>query len=168
MSDTTKYFYDYAEAEFNGRSFNGESLMGTLGKLGSEAAASRATHEGYSAWSVAIHVAWCKYFLATSLLGAGGAAALGDFPWAHGEDGFGEPVEVSERAWKEALAYLGKVHAAAAAAIRAAGPEDLARTMPVWGIPFGQAIAWYLGHDGYHAAQIRNMGVPGLREVRRV
>jgi hypothetical protein len=153
-------FFDYADADFEGESFNGESLIATLEKLTPEAAASKATHEGYSAWAVAVHLAYWKFFLARSL----DAEAAGSFPYQHDKHGFGEAVPVDEAGWKALIAYLRTIHATTGRLIRALDELRLAETMPAWKIPYAKAIAWYLGHDGYHTAQLRNMGVPGLRE----
>jgi hypothetical protein len=161
MDTTLAYFIDYADAEFDGESFNGDSLIKTLRKLSPEVAAGRGTWEGYSVWSVAIHLAWFKYFFARSLLGE---AAVGAFPYEHDEHGFGAPATATPMAWAETLEYLARVHRLAAGAIRDTGPERLAATMDEWEMPYGQAIAWLLGHDTCHIAQIRNMGVPGLKE----
>jgi hypothetical protein len=161
MDSTNAYFFDYADAEFDGESFNGDSLMKTLERLSPELAADTGTWEGYSAWSVAIHLAWFKYFIARSLLGETG---VGAFPFEHGEHGFGKPAEVTAKAWTETRRYLAKIHRIASDAMRGASPEKLASTMPEWEMPYGQAIAWLLGHDTCHLAQIRNMGVPGLKD----
>jgi hypothetical protein len=159
MKDTLGYFFDYADAEFDGGSYNGPSLMATLKRLSPEAAADAATIEGYSAWSVALHVAWFKYFIGRSLLGE---SALEAYPFDYGEDGFGKPREIGEGAWTEVLVYLAKIHGVTAAALRALEATRYKEPMPEWKIPWGSAIAWYLGHDAYHAAQIRNMGVKAL------
>jgi len=161
MDNPTTYFYDYADAEFDGRSFNGDSLMKTLEGLSPEAAADTKTWEKYSAWSVALHLAWFKYFMARSILGE---AAVGGYPFDHDEDGFGHPTRPDADSWTAVRVYLRKIHRQTAAAIRELGPERLAAVMPEWEIPYGRAVAWYLGHDGYHIAQIRSMGVPGLKK----
>lgn len=153
---------DYADAEFGGRSYNGPSLMKTLRSLSPEIAASRDTHEGYSAWAVAHHVASCKQFIAASV----DPAAAGDYPWPPGMGDFTEPDRIDAAAWSDLLAYLEKIHATAARLIRALSEADLAREIPAWKINLGQALAWYVSHDAYHASQIRNMGVPGLKAAR--
>jgi hypothetical protein len=161
MNDTSLYLFDYADAEFDGDSFNGDSLLKTLAGLTPEVAADTRTWEGYSAWSVALHLAWYKYFIGRSLAGE---AAVGAYPYEHDKHGFGKPAEVSAAAWVAVREYLVKIHRITATAIRSASPEKLAETMPEWETPYGKAIAWYLGHDTCHIAQIRNMGVPGLKE----
>ena len=62
MSKNISFFFDYADGEFDGESFNGPSLMATLDCLTAQTAASTEPREGYSPWSVAIHVAYHKYY----------------------------------------------------------------------------------------------------------
>jgi hypothetical protein len=160
------FMADYADDEFDGRSYNGASLMATLMVLDAGAAAEDSSYEGYSAWSVALHVAECKHIVARSLLGDSGRLALGPYPYPTAKGGFVAPPDSSSSAWAGLLAYLETVHHSLAAAIRACGDEELGREMPEWKIPNAKAIAWVCGHDSYHTAQIRNMGLPAFREKR--
>lgn len=168
MNDTLHSFYEYANAEFDGNSFNGSSFMATLETLDYESASSMGTHEGYSAWSVALHVAWYKYFVASALLGGAekGTIILGPFLHPYDADAFAEPPEASDAAWKSLLVYLRRVQDQITKALGEAGSQKMDEIMPEWEIPWARVIAWYLGHDGYHNAQIRNMGVPGLKATR--
>ncbi|MEI6386744.1 MAG: DinB family protein [Spirochaetota bacterium] len=153
---------DYSDAEFNGKSFNGDSLVATLRKLSPGDAASTATFEGHSAWGVAIHVAYCKHFLATAIAGE---EVIGTFPLRAGEDSFGKPDTVDAASWEATLACLEDLHARLSVLLRELDDATAERTIPSWGITLAQALAWYLTHDAYHTAQIRNMGVPGTRKA---
>lgn len=159
---------DLADSEFDGTSYNGSSLLATLGRIDAAGASADSTFEGYSAWSVVLHVAWCKWVVARSLLGDAADAVLGPYPWPEGKGGFLEPSDPSPAAWAELLAYLSKVHAIAMKALREADAAALAREVPEWKIPLDKAAAWLCSHDTYHTAQIRNMGVPGLGPSHRV
>jgi hypothetical protein len=163
MDKLPEFFLDYAESEFEGDCFNGPSLMATLESLKPATAASNATYEGYSAWEVANHVAYYKYFLARSL---GAAAAIEPFPFDTANYGFSQPEVAAAADWAALLAYLKKAHRCVMEAIAAAGPEKLAATMPEWKIPFGKAAAWLCSHDSYHLAQIRNMGIEELKSPK--
>jgi hypothetical protein len=154
---------DLANDEFAGHSFNGLSLMKTLDSLDAAQAAWTATWEGYSAWEVALHVAYYKFYIARALAGEG---RTGPYPFEKGSYGFWMPAERSEAAWAEARAYLVTSHGLAMEAIGAASGEKLAETMPKWEMPFRKAAVWLCSHDSYHTAQIRSMGVPGLKEAR--
>lgn len=163
MSKNISFFFDYADGEFDGESFNGPSLMATLDCLTAQAAASKDTWEGYSAWNVAIHVAYYKYYFVRAIRGQD---AAGDFPYPKDKHGFGDPPEATAEAWAETRVYLRRIHRELMEALIELGPERFSETMPRWDMPYGKAVAWLLNHDAYHAAQIRNMGVPGLREKR--
>lgn len=152
---------ELADAEFDGESFNGPSLMATLEKLSPEAAASHDTFEGYSAWETAIHCLYFKYFIARSL-GAAGPVE----PYPYEQESFVRVEGADVEAWKKLDAYHRRVHNAVWTAIAGLDDARLDSTMPEWKIPYRAAIAWLATHDTYHAAQIRNMGVPGLRSPR--
>lgn len=159
---------DLADAEFGGDSYNGASLMATLGKLDAASASADSTFEGYSAWSVALHVAWCKWVVAKALLGEAADASLGPYPWPEGKGGFLEPSDSSPAAWTELQVFLQRVHETVMKALREADAVSLAREVPEWKIPLDKAAAWLCTHDTYHTAQIRNMGVPGIGPSHRV
>ena len=159
MKDTSEYLLDYADAEFDGDSWNGDSLMKTLAAITPEEAFDTRTKEGYSAWSVAVHLAYYKHFVAKAFLGEG---AVGPFPWEVGKHEFGLPIAVNAEAWAALLAYLVRFHRLAVAAIRAASPERLAETRPGSKTSLGELAGWYLSHDSYHIGQIRSMGTPGI------
>ncbi len=157
---------DNADADFGGESYNGKSLMATLGGLGAAQAAADSSHEGYSAWSVALHLAYCKWVVAKALLGEEGKGELGPYPYPQGSGGFCAPPDASPEAWSGLLGYPRRVHLLAIGAIRCAGEPDLEREVAEWKEPLENTVAWLCGHDGYHTAQIRNMGVASFREKR--
>lgn len=165
MDRSLALLLDLADAEFDGESFNGPSFMKTLESLTPEQAASGGTYEGYSAWEVAHHVAYYKYYIARAL---GAADDIEPYPLPKGKSGFAPPLEATEAAYKELLGYLRRAHRCATEAIRGADPAKLVETMPKWDIPFAKAAAWLCTHDTYHAAQIRSMGVPGLKEPKEM
>ena len=148
------------DAEFDGRSWNGPSLMATLEKLGAEEAASQKTWEGYSAWELAIHCAQCKHLLASDL-----GAQLEPFPFK-GPGYFNQPTETGEEAWKRDLAYFRRCHKDLMATLRALPPARLDEVMPTWKHPYREVIAWLCTHDSFHGAQIRSMGLPSLKEKK--
>jgi hypothetical protein len=157
---------DLADAEFDGESYNGKSLMATLSELDAKAAAAPSDYEGYSAWSVALHVAYCKWIVAKALLDEAGKSRLGPYPYPAGNGGFAEAPEPSQDAWVGLLAYLRVVHGEAIGAMRECGEKRFDRELPEWGIPAGKAAVWLCSHDSYHTAQIRNMGIPAYKSKR--
>jgi uncharacterized damage-inducible protein DinB len=153
---------DLAEAEFDGHSFNGPPMLKTLESLSAARAASPDTWEGYSAWEVVHHVIYFKYFVTRSL---GAASALEPYPYPQVDFALAPP-DATEEQWEQTLAYLTRVHRACMAAIRGLPDERLDAEMPEWKVPYRRAIAWLCAHDTYHTAQIRSMGVPGLKEPK--
>jgi uncharacterized damage-inducible protein DinB len=167
MNTTNDYLFDLAEAEFgsdgdDNPSFNSPSLIAVLEKLSPEAAASTVTYEGYSAWGVALHVAYYKHFIISALAGE---SIAGVYPFPAGTYGFGEvPASPDPVSWKEVTAYLRNIHSIQMRVLRSADPARLGETFSAWKISYGRAAAWLCSHDSYHAAQIMSMGVPGLKE----
>ncbi len=153
---------EFADAEFDGHSFNGPPMMKTLESLSAARAASKETWEGYSAWEVVHHNIWLKYFVTRSL---GAAAPLEPYPYPQ-VDFAPAPENPTEEQWRQTLAYIRRVHEVCMAAVRALSDDRLDSEMPEWKVPYHRAIVWLCAHDTYHTAQIRNMGVPGLREPR--
>lgn len=158
MSTYHSILIEYADAQFDGESYDGPSFMKTLESLSFDAAASMATHEGYSAWEVALHVLYYKYYFIKAF-GAGSSVE----PYPYPEGNFASPPELSQEAWTLLHSRLRAAHKAAIGAILAFPEARLDEPVPGWGEPFGRGIAWLCGHDAYHAAQIRSMGVPGLK-----
>ncbi len=155
---------DLADAEFFGESYNGKSLMATLAKISASDSASNSTYEGYSAWSVVLHLAWCKWLVRGAFLDEGAKAE--PYPYPVGKGGFAEPIDKGEEAWKACIAYFESLHRETMKAIRLHAADRYDETMEAWGIPKGKAAVWLCSHDTYHTAQIRNMGVPGFKAKR--
>jgi hypothetical protein len=166
MSGTFDLLADYADAQFDGESYDGASLMATLDSLDATRAAADSSHEGYSAWSVVLHLAYCKHVVARSIASAAGGDELAAYPYPEGIGGFYAPLDASEAGWAECRAYLRRIHRIAMLAIREQAAELTDRIIPEWKIPVDKAVVWLCGHDTYHTAQIRNMGVPGLKAKR--
>jgi hypothetical protein len=123
------------------------------------------TREGYSAWSVAVHVAFFKHYVAKALLGE---EAAGNFPFEVDEHEFGtqgeRDAEAEAERWQAILEYLPVIHEVTSGAIREASPAKFAETVSGWTKSLGELVGWYLSHDSYHIAQLRSMGVPGLND----
>lgn len=160
------FLLKHADAEFDGTSPNRASLMGTLSQLDAKSAADTVTFEGYSAWAVALHVAYAKWTFVNQLLGGAAAELIGPYPFAKGTAGYAQPLTVDSQAWDAARAYLCQIHRKTMEAIRTADSSVLAGELAAWRMPVAQAVAWLCGHDTYHTAQIRNMGLPAFRGQR--
>jgi len=157
VSDFFKYALDDMDAEFNGKPWNGLSLMGTLDKLSAAEAASIKTWEGYSAWEIALHCAKCKRIIAADL-----SVPVPAWPFAV-EGWFPSPAEPTEAAWARDRSLLAEYHAASMKALRNFPASRLNEEMPTWKSPWGTVLAWLATHDAFHGAQIRSMGLPTLK-----
>jgi uncharacterized damage-inducible protein DinB len=166
MTTPYDFLLEHADAEFDGRALNGASLMGTLSKLDAKAAADTTTFEGYSAWSVALHVAYSKWAFVNQMLVQPGSGPLAPYPFAKGTGGYAEPATVDAQAWEAFKAYLVRIHRDTMQVIRSADPALLSGELVAWKMPVARAVAWLCSHDTYHTAQIRNMGLPVLRGQR--
>ena len=51
------------EAEFNGKSFNGYSLMATLEQLSLEEVLSTDSYENFCVWGIVLHEMFCKQLI---------------------------------------------------------------------------------------------------------
>lgn len=152
------YLIWLAETEFGGGSYNGPSLIETLRALSAEEAASTNTYEGYSAWGVALHVLALKYQVGKEL-----GATFPEYRYEAG--GWPSlPENPDEASYQQMIADLEIFHAALMDAFKTASAEKLAEPMPGWKIPLGSAFAWLVSHDTNHYAQIRNMGLPTLKQ----
>lgn len=160
MSGFLGFAIDAMEADFRGKSWNGRSLLATLDALSADEAASTATWEGYSAWSVALHCAKSKRIVAADL-----GVAVPEWPYPE-PLWFPVPADTSEAAWARDRAMLAQVHDACMAALRALPESRLTESNTTWEAPWGKVVAWLATHDAFHGAQIRSMGLPTLRSKK--
>ena len=141
-----------------GGSLNGPALLETLRSLSPGEAASTDTYEGYSAWSVALHVLYLKHVVCREL--------VTDLPpYQYEETDFPKPPpNPDQAAWDSVIQAIEAVHHVFTRALAEASAESLAKVMESWKIPVGTAAAWLVSHDVAHNAQIRNMGLTSLRQ----
>ena len=162
MTNDLKLLIEMTNCEFRGHTFNGQSLMETLRQLTAAEAADRHTVEGYSAWDNLIHCVYFKYVVVRFL---GASAPCDPYPWKEGS--FPPIPDVSETAWRSALAYSDRVHEAFLAAVRTLDPGRLGEPFPAWECTLGEALIWIPPHDTYHVAQVRNMGLARFKKPRK-
>jgi len=162
MKNSLDLIIRLAEAEYRGPSMNGSSLMETLRPLSASTAANRETYEGFSPWDNLVHCIYFKYFLARHL---GVSSILEPYPWEEGS--FPPLLDISEKAWKEALDYSDLVHDTLIKALHDLDPGRLEERVEKWDRSLGEAISWIPAHDSYHVGQIRSMGLEELRKPFR-
>lgn len=160
MDTGTKLLVELANQECLSGSLNGPALLETLRALPANEAASDDTYEGYTAWSVALHVLYFKHMVGVQL----GA----DVPQYEYEktDFPPTPAHVTEEAWTKVADEIEACHRAFVDALAKASPAKLEAEFKAWEMPLGRAVTWIVSHDVAHNAQIRNMGLPSLRGER--
>lgn len=163
MDAMTKFLLNHIDHEFRGPSMNGPSLMETLRPLSHSKAASHKTFDGYSAWEIAVHLANYRMIILREL---GKAAPLEPYRWRSSD--FAPQMherDATAASWTACLEYLEQLHDAVLAAFRSSDAPKPGQLMDKWGIPWGEVLVWYSGHDTFHSAQLRSMGTPGIDPV---
>ena len=146
------------DTEFDGQSFNGLSLMKTLGKLSFEQVTTTDTYDGYTVWGIALHLMYWKYDLAEKL----GSSKLPDQLPYEKKDWPSLPENLSMTEWVKVMDDLREAHAVYMDALAAVDLQRLRESLPAWNCTKEHAILWMTTHDAYHTAQIRNMGLKDL------
>jgi hypothetical protein len=145
---------------FSGSAWHGANLYGTLESLDVQ----QALHEsadGFSAWKIALHCAYWKYRVRRKLNEAAGVAlqkferSPADWPRL--------PATLGDANWRSDLAFLQRHHEALRAAIVDMAPSLIFETYGREGRPYHRLIVGAAAHDAYHAAHVRNIGIPRLR-----
>lgn len=144
---------------FLGGAWHGESLLPNLKKLDAEQALFESA-EGLSAWKVALHCAYWKYRVRRKIDQARGLA-VGGFDRSP-EDWPSLPERPDAESWKADLAFLEGHHEALRTAIAGLPDSMIAAECDDEGHSYHRLIAGAAAHDVYHAAHIRNLGIPGL------
>jgi hypothetical protein len=100
-----------------------------------------------------VHAAYWKYAVARRFTGDD----RGSFP-LKGSNWFARPVnraQATDRAWREDVALLDRMHDAVRAALKRLSSRDLARTPPGKKVSNFAVLAGIAAHDLYHAGQIQ-------------
>ena len=142
------------EAEFNGKSFNGYSLMATLEQLSLEEVLSTDSYENFCVWGIVLHVMFCKQLIIKHM----GVDIKKFYPYQE-KDWPDLPESKDEKSWQETLQNLKNIHEAYIKALKDFPAEKWSEKFPLWNVPWNNLIYWYPTHDTFHAAQIRNMGI---------
>lgn len=150
-----------SDVEFDGKSFNGYSLMPTLEQLSLEEALSTDSHENYSAWGIVLHVMFCKQLIAKHM----GIDIKEYYPYQQ-KDWPDLPVSKDEKSWQETLQNLKNIHEAYIKALKEFPVEKWSEKFPVWKLPYNNIFYWLPTHDTFHATQIRNMGIKKYKEFQ--
>ena len=160
---TNEFIAGMMDNEFHGPSYNGEAFLPQLRALSFDQARDDRTWEGYTAAGLAYHTAFWKYALLEHIADEKPA------PPPFSRENFPPlPRDFSPAIWEDFLSYLSGLHDALVAAVKKITPATMASAMPDpdMNCSVEQYLLWLPGHDAYHCAQIRSMGIEGLREAR--
>jgi DinB superfamily len=135
---------------YDRKSWHGTTLRGSLRQVSAEDAAWRPAPERHNVWELAVHAAYWKY----SILRRIRRLDRGSFP-LEGSNWFPRPADPSERAWREDLALLGRMHRDLRQAV-AELSDDLLDEAPAGSTTsLADVIVGGAFHDIYHAGQIQ-------------
>jgi uncharacterized damage-inducible protein DinB len=131
-------------------SWHGTNLRGSIRRVSLQQAAWRPGPRRHNIWEIMVHAAYWKYAATRRFTGG----ARGSFP-LKGSNWFKRPHEKTERAWKDDVALLDRMHREFRAAVARLSMKDLARTPPGRKVSNFALLSGIAAHDLYHAGQIQ-------------
>jgi uncharacterized damage-inducible protein DinB len=146
---------------YDKKSWHGTNLRGSLRGLSAQEAAWRPTANRHNIWELAVHAAYWKYSVLRRLRGS----ERGGFP-VKGSNWFLRPEgSPDEKAWKEDLALLARMHRELREAVEGLSDEALDQIPPGSKTRSDDLISGVAFHDIYHAGQIQLL--KRLRQEKR-
>ncbi len=158
MDELRQLLLEMIDDAFDGQGWHGPTLLGTIRSLSFEQISRPSSYEGTSVWQVALHCAYWKWEVRRRI-----SEEDTDAFRREPEDWPDPPDSRSEPDWEADLALLIEEHYLLREAIARFPMERLGRIEGANRHPYRKYLYGVAAHDVYHAAQIRNMGVPGLR-----
>ncbi len=133
---------------YDGRSWHGPNLLGSIRGLTPEQAFARPGPSRHSVYDLVLHAAYWKYVARRRLTGE----KRGSFP-LKGSNFFSEPKTKDARAVRDARALLEETHRALCAAVGAMPEAAFTERRGKWTAE--ELVAGVAAHDLYHAGQIQ-------------
>ena len=135
---------------YNRQSWHGTNLRGSIRGVSFRAAAKRPRPGRHNIWELVVHAAYWKYTVRRRMTGQ----KRGSFPLP-GSNFFKRPVVMTERAWRDDIALLDRMHRELRAAITALPPSKFQRKARGSAVTNAFLIHGIAAHDLYHAGQIQ-------------
>jgi hypothetical protein len=135
---------------YDRRSWHGTNLRGSLRGLSAEDASWRPAPKRHNIWEIAVHAAYWKYTGWRRLTGA----RRGSFP-LKGSNWFTRPTVSSDRAWRDDVSLLDRMHRMLRDEVARLSARDLGRIPAGGTVSHGDLLAGLAAHDLYHAGQIQ-------------
>lgn len=151
--DPIRQHLDELHRSFHGDAWHGPALGQILADVGAAEAAERPL-DAHSIWEITLHsTAWIEEVTRRLDGGVPSLPERGDWPAI---------TEFTEEAWAEALASLGRAHAALQRSVESFPAERLSeivgaatRDAPLGtGVAFGEMLHGLAQHNAYHGGQI--------------
>jgi uncharacterized damage-inducible protein DinB len=150
MSPEVRQLLAILDSAYDRPSWHGTNLRGSIRGLTARQAAWRPAPRRHNIWELVVHAAYWKYAALRRLTGA----RRGSFP-LKGSNWFARGGAVDERAWREDVALLGRMHGALRDAVAALRASDLARTPGGSTVSNFALLSGIAAHDLYHTGQIQ-------------
>ncbi len=134
---------------YNGKSWQGPNLRGSIRRLSAGEAAWRPRPDRHNIWELVMHAAYWKYAVKRKLLNE----KRGSFP-SKGSNWVVRPQELSESAWNADRLLLDEIHQSFRQAIATMDPRMLNRNFGGSKFKCVRSIYGVAAHDIYHTGQI--------------
>jgi uncharacterized damage-inducible protein DinB len=146
--DTREMLLASLRRAYDGRSWHGPNLLGSIRGLTPADAFARPGRGRHSVYDLVLHAAYWKYIARRRLTGE----KKGSFP-LKGSNFFPEPKVKDARAIREARTLLDEMHRSLVAAVEALPDDAFGERRGEW--TAGELVAGVAAHDLYHAGQIQ-------------
>ena len=151
MSSRIAVLLRLIDQAYDKKSWHGTNLRGSLRGVSAGEASWRPAAGRHNIWELAVHAAYWKYSVLRRLRGG----ERGSFP-AKGSNWFHRPEGgPDEKAWKEDLALLGRLHRELREAVAGLSDEALDQIPTGSKTRLDDLIGGVAFHDIYHAGQIQ-------------
>lgn len=132
------------------QAWHGPNLRGSIRGLTAREAVSRPGKGRHNIWEIVVHAAYWKYAVRRRLVGE----LHGAFP-LKGSNWFARSWKADEKAWRQDIALLARMHKALRATVASLPESALGRKSPGSRHTPRRMIAGIALHDVYHAGQIQ-------------
>jgi hypothetical protein len=151
---------EHLDAVFYGEAWHGAALLPTLRQIGIEAALEE-NAERYSPWKVALHCAYWKFVVRKALSFDSAQLFFSRSP----EDFPDLPGERTAAGWKRDLLFIEVEHQKILSGVERFPEDQLNNQRPDDRLTYSGFILGVAGHDVYHTAHIRNLGIHTFQQT---
>ena len=150
MTNEVEQLLTILDQAYNRRSWHGANLRGSIRRVTPAQAAWRPGPKRHNIWETVVHAAYWKYAAAGRFIDQ----PRGSFH-DKGSNWFRRPDTPDERAWKEDVELLDRMHALLRGAVAKLSTKQLSATPPGKKVNNFALLSGIAAHDLYHAGQIQ-------------